>query len=66
MFLNESAKLRGLPAKNVPTCQRALRAYVHTCQRASIDVTIFSFAAIVAEVTHTVDKFKSLITAFPQ
>ena len=42
----ESAKLRALRAKNVLTCQcalrayvltcqRALRAYVHTCQRAS-------------------------------
>ena len=44
---------------NVPcalTCQRALRAYVFTCQRASFDATIFSFAAIVAEVVHTVGK----------
>ena len=77
----ESAKLRALRAKNVHTCQRALRTYVLTyqralrayvptclvclranvpcvltCQRASFDVTIFSFAAIVAEVAHTVDK----------
>ena len=37
-------------------CQRALRAYVLTCQRASFDATIFSFAAIVAEVVHTVGK----------
>ena len=37
------------------TCQRAFRAYVLTCQRASFDATIFSFAAIVAEVLHTVD-----------
>ena len=35
---------------------RALRAYVLTCQRASCDATIFSFAAIVAEVVHTVGK----------
>ena len=28
----ESAKLRVLRAKNVFTCQRALRAYVLTCQ----------------------------------
>ena len=103
---NESAKLRALRAKNVLTCQGALRAYlstsqralraymltclaclcahvpcvltgsranvscvptclaclrahvpcVLTCQRASFDVTIFSFAAIVAEVAQTVDK----------
>ena len=92
---NESAKLRALRAKNVLTCQGALRAYVSTsqralhayvptclaclranvscvptclaclrahvpcvltCQRASFDVTIFSFAAIVAEVAQTVDK----------
>ena len=38
------------------TCQRAMRAYVLTCQRASFDATIFSFAAIVAEVLHTVGK----------
>ena len=37
-------------------CQRALRAFVLTCQRASFDVIIFSFATIVAEVAHTVDK----------
>ena len=41
---------------NVFSCQRALRAYVFTCERASFDVTIFSFAAIVAEVVHTVSK----------
>ena len=29
---DESAKLRALRAKNVLTCQRALRAYVLTCQ----------------------------------
>ena len=29
----ESAKLRALRAKNVFTCQRALRTYVLTCQR---------------------------------
>ena len=40
----------------VPMRQRVLRAYVLTCQRASFDVTIFSFAAIIAEVVHTVDK----------
>ena len=48
----------------VLTCQRALRAYVPTClvayvltcQSASFDATIFSFAAIVAEVMHTVEK----------
>ena len=40
----------------VLTCQRALRPYVLTCQRASFDATIFSFAAIVAEVVHTVSK----------
>ena len=32
------------------TCQRALRAHVLTCQCASFDATIFSFAAVVAEV----------------
>ena len=32
--MKESAKLRALRAKNVLTCQRALRAYVLTCQRA--------------------------------
>ena len=32
--LSESAKLRKLHAKNVLTCQLALRAYVFTCQRA--------------------------------
>ena len=52
----ESAKLRALRPKNVLTYQRALRAYVLTCQRASFDATIFSFTAIVAEVVHTVDK----------
>ena len=44
---------------NVPcvlTFQRALRAYVLTCQRASFDATIFSFAAVIAEVVDTVDK----------
>ena len=40
----------------VLTCQRALRPYVLTCQRASFDATIFRFAAIVAEVVHTVSK----------
>ena len=61
----ESAKLRALRAINVLTCQRALRAYVLTrqralrpyvltCQSPSFDVTFFSFAAIVAEVAHTV------------
>ena len=79
--LNESARLRALRAKNVLTCQRALRTYVPMClaclcahvltclpcsranvlcvltsQCASFDVTIFSSAAIVAEVAHTVDK----------
>ena len=38
------------------TSSRANFPCVHTCQRASFDVTIFSFAAIVAEITHTVDK----------
>ena len=37
-------------------CQRALRAYVLTCQLASFDATILSFAAIIAEVVHTVGK----------
>ena len=37
----------------VLTCQRALCTYVLTCQRASFDATIFSFTAIVAEVVHT-------------
>ena len=41
---------------HVHTCQHVLRAYVFTCERASFDVTIFSFAAIVAEVVHTVSK----------
>ena len=41
---------------HVLTCQRALRTYMLTCQRASFDATIFSFAAIVAEVVHTVGK----------
>ena len=75
------AKLRALRAKNVLTCQhalrayvltclassrgnvscvltclRALRVYVLTCQRASFDVTIFSFAANGAEVGRTVRK----------
>ena len=112
MFFNvtkSSAKLCALCAKNVLTCQRALRAYVVTCKRAfaclhadvptclaclrvhmpmclaclldhvvtclpclrahvptclgnyvltcqcaSFDATIFSFAPIVAEVVHTV------------
>ena len=45
----EPAKLRALRAKSVLTCQRALRAYVLTCQRASFDATIFSFAAIATE-----------------
>ena len=40
----------------VLTCQRALRAYVLMYQRAGFDATIFSFAAIVAEVVHTVGK----------
>ena len=30
----KAAKLRVIRAKNVLTCQRALRAYVLTCQRA--------------------------------
>ena len=30
----KSAKLRVIRAKNVITCQRALRAYILTCQRA--------------------------------
>ena len=34
-----------------------LRDQVITCQHASFDVTFFSFAAIVAEVVHTVVKF---------
>ena len=76
--LKKSAKLCTLRAKNVLTCQRALRAYLFTCQRASrayvftcqralpayvltcrrasLDVAIFSFTAIVAEVVHTVGK----------
>ena len=57
------------PRTNVPymlTCQDGLHAYMLTCQRASLDATIFNFAAIVAEVVHTAGKFKSLITAFPQ
>ena len=33
MFFSESAKLRGLRAKNVLTSQPALRAFVLTCQR---------------------------------
>ena len=40
-------------------CLRVLPAYmpcVLTCQRARFDITIFSFAAIVAEVVHTVGK----------
>ena len=44
---------------HVPTCLASLSAHVPwvlTCQRASFDVTIFSFAAIVAEVAQTVDK----------
>ena len=40
----------------VLTCQRAFRTYVLTCQRASFDAIIFSFAAIIAEVVHTVGK----------
>ena len=40
----------------VLTCQRALRAYMLTCERVSFDATNFSFAAIVAEVVHTVGK----------
>ena len=40
----------------VPTCQRALRAYVLTYQQAIFDATIFSFAAIVAEVVQSVGK----------
>ena len=31
LYFIESAKLRALRAKNVLTCQRALRAYVLTC-----------------------------------
>ena len=61
--------MREQRAKNVLTCQRALRAYVLTwqlalcahvlkCQSASFDATIFSFTAIVTEVVHTVVKFK--------
>ena len=46
---------RALPAYML-ICQRALRVYVFTCQRASFDATIFSFAAIIAEVVHTVGK----------
>ena len=46
---------RALPAYML-TCQRALRVYVLTCQRASFDATIFGFAAIIAEVVHTVGK----------
>ena len=44
---------------NVPcvlTCSRVLCAYVLKCQRASFNATTFSFAAIVAEVVHTVGK----------
>ena len=52
---------------HVPTClacSSALRtyvltgqrAYVLTCQHASFDATFFSFAPIVAEVVHSVDK----------
>ena len=36
------------------TCQCALRAYVLTCERASFDAAIFSFAAIVDDVVHSV------------
>ena len=55
----ESAKLRALRAKNVLKCHRSLRAHVRTCRaclRASFVATIFSFAAIVAEVVPTVGK----------
>ena len=48
------------------TCQRPLRAYMFMCQRASFDGTVFSFAAIVAEVVHIPGKVKNLITVFPQ
>ena len=44
---------------NVPcmyVCSLANVPCVITCQRASFDVTIFSLAAIVAEVAHTVEK----------
>ena len=34
----ESAKLRALRAKNVFTCQRALRTYVLTCQRGHVQM----------------------------
>ena len=37
-------------------CQRALRPYTLTCQRASFDATIFSFAGIDSDVVHTVGK----------
>ena len=56
IFNIESAKLLALRAQNVLTCQCVLRADVLTCQRASFDATIFSFADIVAEVVHTVGK----------
>ena len=47
--------LRALRAY-VLTYQRSLRDYLLTCQRASFDATIFTFAAIFAEVVHTVGK----------
>ena len=37
-------------------CLRVNMLYVLTCQHTSFDATIFSFAAIVAEVVHTVRK----------
>ena len=58
----------------VPTCLACLRAHVPrslarlrahvpcvlTCQCASFDATIFSFAAIVTEIVHTVGKVKQI------
>ena len=44
---------------NVPcvlTCSCAKLSCVLTCQHASFDATIFSFAAIVAAVVHTIGK----------
>ena len=38
------------------TCQHAIHAYVLMCQHTSFDATIFSFAAIVAEVVNAVGK----------
>ena len=37
-------------------CQAVVPADVLTCRRTSFNATIFTFAAIVAEVLHTVDE----------